>query len=850
MLKQNIFVILSGMIAAAAVFGWMDDTDPAVARMEAIGDNRPVRIDSPNAAVNEAVQALNASSNMALKALADAAVQSNLAEMLSLVPPQLAPETETTQESKVGTTRGSSRSKDKREPKEIEAPSINPTTVYRQALETIRVSDVLKEALDLAIVNIADGELLVSTNDTQTQAFLNHPGRKSTLTGTYYNVHDDVLETWSWYCITTSRKLCLAASFIEAPRVNTTDGCISASRATGIVCGKEALVGSRIFNGENSRIFNGEKCNLSQYPDATADFEKILGYQTQSGIADGLIFSKVGISPECTVVSAIPETSVNILSEETLIAKQSDYHLLRLILSFCAALVTIILGLLCTRRRKDEDENHLKSEIRRWEMRESTLHSKINQLNDEIKTLESERDRLKDKTYDLQKDKDDSEKACSRLLSENAQIKEQLDFAKQSYRESSLTIQSLEVETASLRDKLAASDQNSTATGKTLVTTYPRDNQAAANTEILRSLKEDEFDDSDMNGQTDPPQMMPSSPTRPVSESGLSVPGNGSSKTDHNLKSLLSFGQNSVNNASPISDKDPMDETWDEIADSFDSIIALPNKQKRKILDFSTTTIPSAPAPNLLANSNPSLTPNEAQDSGSTATHLLGALRQQAAESSYLPISDRRPANTATSEPLSTSIHSQSRVEAASRPNGTSISGIADSPASKSTEGVAESFKPSPSWSGRKIADRVPEVGSVSQELVNALQRRARDVSQLNSSVSRNDADSHATTPNRSGALEFNRAMSRSGMFSLTGSRSKISLKTEADKTYFNDLYDKYVENMRQNGEDPTKYTREQFISRMAKEKETLMSKFQCSDVTFSIYTKDGKTSLKAIPKK
>ena len=95
-----------------------------------------------------------------------------------------------------------------------------------------------------------------------------------------------------------------------------------------------------------------------------------------------------------------------------------------------------------------------------------------------------------------------------------AQIKEQLDFAKQSYRESSLTIQSLEVETASLRDKLAASDHNSTATGKTLVTTYPRDNQAAANTEILRSLKEDEFDDSDMNGQTDPPQMMPSSPTR------------------------------------------------------------------------------------------------------------------------------------------------------------------------------------------------------------------------------------------------------------------------------------------------------------------------------------------------
>lgn len=832
MLKPNLFILLSGMIAASAVYGWMDVEDPQSVRKDALGENRPIYPDAPDKAVSAGVEALNRSSSQALKALADAAVQTNLAEILTAQTPSPTTPSEHADVVHPKDAASASKMKDKQAD---EPPVQNPSSQYQTALEAIQNTDILQDAQTLAIINLADGRLLAATNDKKATEFLARPRRRLPLSGTDYSITDDTLESWSWYCLGKSGKICVAANFKTTPRMTTEDGCISASRATGILCGETILAGARIFNGEN--------CHISQYPDTSSHLAALQGIQTQSGVADKLIFSKQAISANCTLISAIPETAVNILSDEAILAREKDFKFLRLIIAFAAAIAVIILGLICIRRK--DDEKH-QAELQRWEMRESALHSKLSQLTQKLKTLEVECERLKDKAYDLQKDKDDSEQACSRLLCENAQIREKLDLANKTNRQSSLTIQSLEVETASLRDQLANHDDAAVGE-KTLVTTCPQNLSTTSRTEI-RHVMHAIPEDDDMDGKTDPPykMMMPSSPTRPVSEANLPTYASTSSKTEHNLPSLLSFDDDASDDATSLSHKTPFwDNTWDDLTDSLDAFLGIPNTAQK---EAEPSAAPQSPTPTPSPEPSQSSTPNPdntAHTSTTTATHRLGTLRKQATELSSA--TDRGPMVTPpASEPAFSSLQSQTTRASVhdSMPFGVPSMPKADAVTSKSTEGVAESFKPSPSWSGRKLSDQAPEMGSVSQELVNALQRRARDVSQINTAVSKKDADPQA------GALNFNRTMSKSGMFSLTGSRSKISLKNDADKTYFNDLYDKYVESMCRNGEDPTKYTREQFISRMAREKETLMSKFQCSDVSFTIYTKEGKTSLKAIPKK
>ncbi len=146
-----------------------------------------------------------------------------------------------------------------------------------------------------------------------------------------------------------------------------------------------------------------------------------------------------------------------------------------------------------------------------------------------------------------------------------------------------------------------------------------------------------------------------------------------------------------------------------------------------------------------------------------------------------------------------------------------------------------ESFRPAPSWSGKSIQDAAPVDNNA---LYDALKRRAKDVSQMNLPVA----------PGTSGDFEFNRGLSRSGVFSLTGSR--VDIDPLSDNACFKQLYEQYVETQKQCGEDTGKFTLEQFVSRLAREKDRLIKNYNCKNVKFSVYIKDGKASLKATPQK
>lgn len=153
----------------------------------------------------------------------------------------------------------------------------------------------------------------------------------------------------------------------------------------------------------------------------------------------------------------------------------------------------------------------------------------------------------------------------------------------------------------------------------------------------------------------------------------------------------------------------------------------------------------------------------------------------------------------------------------------------------KPSEKNEESFKPAPSWSGKSVQDSAPVDNNT---LYDALKRRAKDVSQMNL----------PTAPSSTGDFNFNRVLSKSGVFSLTGSR--VDIDPLSDNECFKQLYEQYVETQKQCGEDTGKFTLEQFVSRLAREKDRLIKRYQCKNVKFSVYIKDGKTSLKATPQK
>ena len=151
------------------------------------------------------------------------------------------------------------------------------------------------------------------------------------------------------------------------------------------------------------------------------------------------------------------------------------------------------------------------------------------------------------------------------------------------------------------------------------------------------------------------------------------------------------------------------------------------------------------------------------------------------------------------------------------------------------SEKKEESFKPAPSWSGKSVQDAASVDNNT---LYDALKRRAKDVSQMNL----------PSAPSASGDFEFNRGLSKSGVFSLTGSR--VDIDPMSDNECFKQLYTQYIETQKQCGEDTNKFTLEQFVSRLAREKDRLVKRYNCKNVKFSVYIKDGKTSLKATPQK
>jgi hypothetical protein len=134
----------------------------------------------------------------------------------------------------------------------------------------------------------------------------------------------------------------------------------------------------------------------------------------------------------------------------------------------------------------------------------------------------------------------------------------------------------------------------------------------------------------------------------------------------------------------------------------------------------------------------------------------------------------------------------------------------------------------------RDETEKKRDNGMDENSLLDALKRRAKDVSEIDST----SAD---------GSLEYNRGLSRSGVFSVTGSR--VDIDPLSDSEYFKALYTEFSELQKKCG-DTTEMTLEQFVSKLARKKEAILQSRNWKNVRFVVYEKDGKASVMAKPQK
>ena len=68
------------------------------------------------------------------------------------------------------------------------------------------------------------------------------------------------------------------------------------------------------------------------------------------------------------------------------------------------------------------------------------------------------------------------------------------------------------------------------------------------------------------------------------------------------------------------------------------------------------------------------------------------------------------------------------------------------------------------------------------------------------------------------------------------------------DRAHFKEVYDRFIELRRKCGEPTNDLAFERFLSKLTRNRDTLVKKYNCRTVRFQVYKKDGKAALKATP--
>ena len=80
------------------------------------------------------------------------------------------------------------------------------------------------------------------------------------------------------------------------------------------------------------------------------------------------------------------------------------------------------------------------------------------------------------------------------------------------------------------------------------------------------------------------------------------------------------------------------------------------------------------------------------------------------------------------------------------------------------------------------------------------------------------------------------------------GGGTALSLAQEPEPTYYNRIYNEYIQARQQVGESVAGISYENFVTKLRFNESNLKSTYQCSAVRFRVVVKDDKVTLKPVP--
>lgn len=709
-------------------------------------------------------------------------------------------------------------------PPTIAGNSPKPPAKATSSLDVLAPVACLKSMQAVVIADIKNGKILEGETSEATKRILQKVRNAAQSPNGSVRLIDegDRILLASWDCTDDSLEKCLLVNGEKPIPLDDKFKC-EAARQTLLVCDNAMPDTARLFTADASCRSPFDRNRVAQI---LAQSEESSGHFTLD--EKSYRFKKATTDSHCALTTVVPEQIVS-PQEPPLGLRQ--YPIFAVLLAIGGGIVVALLGLILTRRRKD-DEASVSAKSEEDAKQIGYLKRKLEALNGDLK-------RAKDDVEAKQKRLNRMDEEADISRQEISQLKEQLDFARSAFKKEQIMRMSLAEENTRLEDAVAAVSPCTVVDSPVNYATANDDShpqkQARFNT-VKPKLNEEK------------------ARTATQSENGDNV----STRITKNAESPM----NAVQENAPHEDYKNFfdaitDDGWDEIAESFDSIM-LPTKTENGDTPKSTF--------DLLEHDSDLMRSQSSEDSEFGMTNFLNEVKQKRAVSAqssaprydtethlkpaveYPKLSPLSKTNTSdkpaplltekrTSSLKSTTLNGVASFSASIQPS------ILERQIAPSSPDLAmrtpndkkeDSFKPAPSWSGKSIQDSAVD----NHTLYDALKRRAKDVSQMNLPAA----------PNPSGDFEFNRSLSRSGVFSLTGSR--VDIDPLSDNECFKKLYAQYVEAQKQCGENTDKFTLEQFVSRLAREKARLMQNYKCKNVNFSVYIKDGKASLKATPQK
>ncbi|MBO4351126.1 MAG: hypothetical protein J6A01_09310 [Proteobacteria bacterium] len=682
------------------------------------------------------------------------------------------------------------------------SPQVGPNLVEEKAaaaakpktsaLDKLKSNQTLKDAKTLAVVDLAKNAVIEATDAESVDL----TGIEETSSGTRYFAKDGKLMLAAWSCVDDSREACLYSMSEARSPLADTIRCDAANQSF-VMCDDQQV--------DSFALFDASECTPLEVSDAirTALASKTgdSGEFEAGGTKWSFVRAKLNSGCDLTSIASMAEAAVVAAPKSAVISAkpQKRFTIKALGMAIGAGVIMILLGLVCTRRKESEIQTESKPQALK-----NGDGKQPEKLSDGDENLKASLAAAKEEKAQLLKKLEQAEALSKENAGKLGQMKEELEASKSAFKKEEITRLSLEEEKRRLEDALASKAASNTVVDSPV---HFAKGPSNSNIPLQKSNPESEAEANRV--------------TAPVDEHNLAVLR--SSEQSHSFFDSLT------------------DDGWDEIADSFDALFTPKKNGSDDASDENGSKVNLGDSVlNLINDTQSAMNSSKWAPPAEKPKEMAGHIDITAAPSLNAPSEGMRGGTVkmaGLARPITKTDVSQ-KVQA--------ISNV------KSSTKSAENVKVVPSYTMKGVAFTAPQDAAKSQSqtqkqnsvdensLFEALKRRAKDVSEIDMPVSGD--------PKQSGAFEFNRGLSKSGVFSVTGSRVDIDPLSETE--YFKSLYDKYIQTQKECGEVTDKFTLEQFVSRLAREKDRLIKTYKCKNVRFSVYVKDGKASLKATPQK